>query len=78
MDFLLYWRTAAQIAFVLVVFGGGSVAGLYIVRRLVSVDHLQKNHEVAGVTFGVLGAFYQLAPGSNGAGEPLQARRRLF
>jgi hypothetical protein len=60
MDFLLYWRTAAQIAFVLVVFGGGSVAGLYIVRRLVSVDHLQKNHEVAGVTFGVLGAFYGL------------------
>ena len=60
MDFLLYWGSAAQIAFVLVVFGGGSVAGLYIVRCLVPVDHLQKNHEVAGVTFGVLGAFYGL------------------
>ena len=60
MDFLLYWGSAGQIAFVLVVFGGGSVAGLYVVRRLVTVDHLQKNHEVAGVTFGVLGAFYGL------------------
>ncbi|MGO9451135.1 MAG: DUF4239 domain-containing protein [Candidatus Binataceae bacterium] len=60
MDFLLYWGTAAQITFVLAVFGGGSVAGLYLVRRLVPVDHLQKNHEVAGVTFGVLGAFYGL------------------
>ncbi len=60
MDFLLYWGTFAQIAFVFVVFGGGSVAGLCIVRRLVPVDHLQKNHEVAGITFGVLGAFYGL------------------
>ena len=60
MNFLLYWGAAGQIAFVLVVFGGGSVGGLYIVRRLVPVDHLQKNHEVAGVTFGVLGAFYGL------------------
>jgi hypothetical protein len=60
MDFLLYWGSAAQIAFVFVVFGGGSVAGLCIVRRLVSVDLLRKNHEVAGVTFGVLGAFYGL------------------
>jgi hypothetical protein len=60
MDFLLYWGTFGQIAFVFVVFGGGSVAGLCIVRRLVPVDHLQKNHEVAGITFGVLGAFYGL------------------
>ncbi len=60
MDFLLYWGSFGQIVFVLVVFGGGSVAGLYIVRRLVPVDQLQKNHEVAGITFGVLGAFYGL------------------
>ena len=60
MDFLLYWGTFGQIAFVFVVFGGGSVAGLCIVRRLVPVDHLRKNHEVAGITFGVLGAFYGL------------------
>jgi hypothetical protein len=60
MEFLLYWGTASQIAFVVIVFGGGSVAGLYIVRQLVPLDRLQKNHEVAGVTFGVLGAFYGL------------------
>ncbi len=60
MDFLLYWSTPAQIAFVAIVFGGGSVLGLYVVRHLVPVDRLQKNHEVAGVTFGVLGAFYGL------------------
>jgi hypothetical protein len=60
MDFLLYWSTVAQVAFVLVVFGGGSVLGLYVVRRLVPLDRLQKNHEIAGVTFGVLGAFYGL------------------
>jgi hypothetical protein len=60
MNFLLYWGDWAQIAFVVVVFGGGSVAGLYIVRQLVPLDRLQKNHEVAGITFGVLGAFYGL------------------
>ncbi len=60
MDFLLYWSTASQLLFVLLVFGGGSVAGLYIVRLLVPLDRLQKNHEVAGITYGVLGAFYGL------------------
>ena len=60
MGFLLYCGAFAQILFVIVVFGGGSIAGLYIVRRLVPLDRLQKNHEVAGVTFGVLGAFYGL------------------
>jgi hypothetical protein len=53
MNFLLYWGTAGQIAFVVISFGGGSVLGLYIVRRLVPLDRLQKNHDVAGVTFGV-------------------------
>jgi hypothetical protein len=60
MNFLLYWGAASQIIFVIVVFGGGSVAGLCLVRWLVPLDRLQKNHEVAGVTFGVLGAFYGL------------------
>lgn len=60
MDFLQYWGTFGQIAFVVVVFGCGSVLGLGIVRRLVPLERLQKNHEVAGVTFGVLGAFYGL------------------
>jgi len=60
MNFLLYFGSAAQIIFVIVAFGGGSVAGLCLVRWLVPLDRLQKNHEVAGVTFGVLGAFYGL------------------
>jgi Protein of unknown function (DUF4239) len=60
MNFLLYRGTATQIIFVIAAFGGGSVAGLCLVRRLVPLDRLQKNHEVASVTFGVLGAFYGL------------------
>jgi hypothetical protein len=60
MNFLLYWGTAGQIAFVIVVFGCGSVAGLWLVRRMVPLDRLQKNHEVASASFGVLGAFYGL------------------
>ena len=60
MNFLLYVGAAAQIFFVVAVFGVGSVAGLCFVRWLVPLDRLQKNHEVAGVTFGVLGAFYGL------------------
>src|ERR1700678_1362966 len=60
MNFLLYCGCATQIIFVIVAFGGGSVAGLCLVRWLVPLDRLQKNHEVAGVTFGVLGAFYGL------------------
>src|SRR5271170_302440 len=60
MNFLLYCGAATQIVFVIVVFGGGSIAGLCLVRWLVPLDRLQKNHEVAAVTFGVLGAFYGL------------------
>jgi len=60
LNFLLYYGATAQIIFIIVVFGGGSIAGLCIVRQLVPLDRLQKNHEVAGVTFGVLGAFYGL------------------
>src|SRR6202040_3883419 len=60
MNFLLYCNAATQIIFVIVAFGGGSIAGLCLVRWLVPLDRLQKNHEVAGVTFGVLGAFYGL------------------
>jgi hypothetical protein len=60
MDFLLYWATWAQIVFVLAVFSSLSVLGLYLVRIAVPLEHLKQNHEVAGFTFGVLGAFYGL------------------
>jgi hypothetical protein len=60
MDFLLYWTTWEQIIFVLVVFSLLSVLGLYLVRILVPLERLKQNHEVAGFTFGVIGAFYGL------------------
>jgi len=60
MDFLLYLSTVEQIVIVTVVFSGLSVLGLYIVRILVPLETLKKKHEVAGFTFGVLGAFYGL------------------
>jgi uncharacterized protein DUF4239 len=60
MDFLLYWSTWEQIIFVLVVFSSVSVSGLYLVRTLVPLERLRQNHEVAGFTFGVVGAFYGL------------------
>lgn len=60
MDFLLYWKTWQQIVVVLIVFSGVSVLGLYLVRVLVPLERLKQNHEVAGFTFGVIGAFYGL------------------
>jgi hypothetical protein len=60
MSFLLFWPTWLQVPFVIIVFSGVSILGLYVVRRLVPVERLKRNHEVAGVTFGVIGAFYGL------------------
>jgi hypothetical protein len=60
MAYLLFWPTWIQVALVVIVFSGLSILGLYVVRRLVSVEHLKRNHEVAGFTFGVIGAFYGL------------------
>lgn len=63
MIFLLYYSSPMQIAFVLLIFGGGSAVGLYLVRSIVGVERLRENHEVGGVTFGVLGAFCGLVLG---------------
>ncbi len=60
MNFILFCSTVVQIAIVLIVFSAVSVLGLYIVRVLVPLERLKENHEVAGFTFGVLGAFYGL------------------
>ena len=60
MEFLLFMPTWLQVGFVIVVFSGLSVLGLYTVRVLVPLEHLKANHEVAGFTFGVIGAFYGL------------------
>jgi hypothetical protein len=60
MGFLLFWTTWVQVTFIIVTFSGVSILGLYVVRRLVPVENLKQNHEVAGFTFGVVGAFYGL------------------
>jgi Protein of unknown function (DUF4239) len=60
MYLLLYCPTAVQVGIVIVVFSSLSVLGLYLVRRMVPLERLKRNHEVAGFTFGVIGAFYGL------------------
>ncbi|HUN58800.1 MAG TPA: DUF4239 domain-containing protein [Candidatus Binataceae bacterium] len=60
MDFLLYWPTWFQVIFIVIVFSGLSILGLYLVRCTVPLERLKQNHEVAGFTFGVIGAFYGL------------------
>jgi hypothetical protein len=60
MDFLLYCSTMVQVGVIIVLFSSVSILGLYIVRRTVPLERLKQNHEVAGFTFGVIGAFYGL------------------
>lgn len=60
LNFLLYCSPWEQIMLVLAVFCSISVLGLYLVHLGVPIETLKKNHEVAGFTFGVLGAFYGL------------------
>jgi len=60
MEFLLFMPTWLQVGFIVVVFSGLSILGLYTVRVLVPLERLKANHEVAGFTFGVIGAFYGL------------------
>jgi hypothetical protein len=58
MSLLDSFPTALQAAIVVVVFSGVTVAGLFTVRRMFSWETLRENHEIAGFTFGVVGAFY--------------------
>ncbi len=58
MHFFLDFSTSIQTLLVIVIFGGGSIAGLYLVRKWVPAQILREDHEVAGYTFGVVGAFY--------------------
>jgi len=50
--------TAGQALVVVLFFSSVTILGLYIVRRTVPVETLREDHEVAGFTFGVVGAFY--------------------
>lgn len=60
LDFLLYCGPWQQIVLVLAIFCPPSLLGLYLVHHWIPIQTLKKNHEVAGFTFGVLGAFYGL------------------
>jgi hypothetical protein len=58
MNWLDSYLVAVQATVVAFGFAGITIAGLFIVRRLVPWETLRENHEVAGFTFGVVGAFY--------------------
>jgi Protein of unknown function (DUF4239) len=58
MQIFGFMPVALQAITVVLVFGGLSVTGLFIVRRTVSLEILRGDHDVAGYTFGVVGAFY--------------------
>ncbi len=55
IDFL---PTYIQALLVSVFFAGMTIAGLYLVRHRVEPETLRTDHDVAGFTFGVIGAFY--------------------
>jgi hypothetical protein len=50
--------TIVQAIIVVMVFSGLTVGGLYFVRSRVSAQQLKDDHDVAGYTFSVVGAFY--------------------
>jgi hypothetical protein len=55
IDFL---PTYIQAVLVSVFFAGITVGGLFLVRHRVEAETLRGDHDVAGFTFGVIGAFY--------------------
>lgn len=58
MDEIQFLPTFYQALLIVVGFAGVTVAGLYLVRRSVEAEQLRIDHDVAGFTFGVIGAFY--------------------
>jgi Protein of unknown function (DUF4239) len=58
MDLLDGFSVFTQATIVALVFGGLTIGGLLLVRWFVQWEHLRENHDVAGFTFGVIGAFY--------------------
>jgi FtsH-binding integral membrane protein len=58
MELIQYMPTVVQASIVVIVFAGLSIAGLYLIRLKISPQRLRDDHDVAGFTFGVVGAFY--------------------
>ncbi|HKD65550.1 MAG TPA: DUF4239 domain-containing protein [Candidatus Binataceae bacterium] len=58
MDGIDFLPTLVQALLIVIGFAGLTVGGLYLVRRTVEPESLRMDHDVAGFTFGVIGAFY--------------------
>jgi hypothetical protein len=58
MDMLGNLPISIQAVAVVIIFASLTVAGLYVVRRHIPSHVLKEDHDVAGFTFGVVGAFY--------------------
>lgn len=58
MDGIDFLPTFVQALLMTLAFAGVTVGGLYLVRRRVEPETLKADHDVAGFTFGVIGAFY--------------------
>jgi hypothetical protein len=58
MDLIDFLPAPAQALLITIAFAGVTIAGLYLVRRRVEPETLKADHDVAGFTFGVIGAFY--------------------
>jgi hypothetical protein len=58
MDAIDYLPTLVQALIITLAFARITVGGLYAVRRRVEAATLKENHDVAGFTFGIIGAFY--------------------
>jgi hypothetical protein len=58
MNLIEDFPAVVQAVIVSVAFAAVTVAGLYLVRRRVQPENLRLDHDVAGFTFGVIGAFY--------------------
>jgi hypothetical protein len=58
MDGIDFLPATVQALLIAMVFAGVTIGGLYLVRRRVEPETLRTDHDVAGFTFGVIGAFY--------------------
>jgi hypothetical protein len=57
-DIIDGFSTPVQALIITIAFAAVTIAGLYLVRNRVNPEIIRQNHDVAGFTFGVIGAFY--------------------
>jgi uncharacterized protein YneF (UPF0154 family) len=58
MDGIDFLPAPVQALLIMLAFAAVTIGGLYLVRRRVEPETLKADHDVAGFTFGVIGAFY--------------------